>query len=199
MTPLVLAHRGACWEAPENTLEAFELAIAEQADFVEFDVRARNGELVVCHDPSPPADALTLEEVLAPLTGRIGLAVEVKEPETTDAVLDALERHDPDPERLLVVSFHLAALRKVAQRRPEVRCVFHVADNDPSAAEGHWGVGFEEPVAGERIREAQALSLATTVFTVNEPERMRELAALGATGIFTDRPGLARQALLAAR
>ena len=199
MTPLVLAHRGACWEVPENTLEAFELAIAELADFVEFDVRARNGELVVCHDPSPPADAPTLEEVLAALTGRIGLAVEVKEPETTDAVLDTLERHDPDPERLLVVSFHLAALRKVAQRRPEVRCVFHVADNDPSAAEGHWGVGFEETVAGERIREAQALGLATTVFTVNEPERMRELAALGATGIFTDRPGLARQALLAAR
>ena len=66
---LVLAHRGACWEAPENTVEAFELAIAEQADYVEFDVRARNGELVICHDPGPPDDAPTLDEVLLPSPG----------------------------------------------------------------------------------------------------------------------------------
>ena len=100
MRPLVLAHRGACWEVPENTLEAFELAIAEEADYVEFDVRARNGELVICHDPGPPEDVPTLEEVLAALTGRVGLCVEVKEEETTDAVLDALERHAVDPDEL---------------------------------------------------------------------------------------------------
>ena len=103
--PLVLAHRGACWEVPENTLEAFELAIAEEADYVEFDVRARNGQLVICHDPGPPEDVPTLEEVLDALTGRVGLCVEVKEEETTDAVLDALERHAVDPDELLVVSF----------------------------------------------------------------------------------------------
>jgi glycerophosphoryl diester phosphodiesterase len=39
------------------------------------------------------------------------------------------------------------------------------------------------------------VGLATTVFTVNDPARMLELAALGVTGIFTDRPGLARQTL----
>jgi glycerophosphoryl diester phosphodiesterase len=197
VTPLVLAHRGACWEVPENTLEAFELAIAEEADYVEFDVRARGAELVICHDPAPPDDAPTLEDVLTALTGRVGLCVELKEEETTDAVLDALERHGADPERLLVVSFQAGALRRVAERRPELRCVLHT--NDPASAERFWGVGCEEPAAGELIADAQARGLATTVFTVNEPERMLELAALGVTGIFTDRPGLARRTLQSAR
>jgi glycerophosphoryl diester phosphodiesterase len=195
VTPLVLAHRGACWEVPENTLEAFELAIAEEADYVEFDVRAKGGELVICHDPAPPDGAPTLEEVLSALTGRVGLCVEVKEEETTDAVLDALERHGAKAESLLVVSFQAGALRRVAERRPELRRVLHV--NDPEAAAGHWGIGFEEPASAGRIEEAQAAGLATTIFTVNEPGRMLELAALGVTGIFTDRPGLARRTLAA--
>jgi glycerophosphoryl diester phosphodiesterase len=195
VTPLILAHRGACWEVPENTLEAFELAIAEQADYVEFDVRARSGELVICHDPTPPDDAPTLEEVLSALTGRVGLCVEVKEEETTDAVLDALERHGADPEQLLVVSFRPGALETVARRRPEARCVLHT--DDPVVAERYWGIGFEEPATPERVGDAQGRGLATTVFTVNEPERMLELAALGVTGIFTDRPWLARRTLAA--
>ncbi len=197
MTPLVLAHRGACWEAPENTLEAFELAIAEGADYVEFDVRARRGELVICHDPGPPDEVPTLEEVLAALTGRIGLCVEVKEEETTDAVLDALERHAVPPGELIVVSFQTGAVRRVAERRPELRCVLHT--HEPEEAAGYWGIGFEEPAETDRIAAAQAAGLATTVFTVNDPERMLELAALGVTGIFTDRPALARRALQAAR
>ena len=193
MTPLILAHRGACWDVPENTMEAFELAIAEEADYVEFDVRARSGELVICHDPAPHDDAPTLDEVLAALTGRVGLCVEVKEEETTEAVLDALERHRVGHEELLVVSFRAGALETVARRSPEIRCVLHT--DDPIAAERYWGIGFEEPASAERVQNAQARGLATSVFTVNEPERMLELAALGVTGIFTDRPALARRTL----
>jgi glycerophosphoryl diester phosphodiesterase len=197
VTPLVLAHRGACWEAPENTPEAFELAIAERADYVEFDVRARDGELVVCHDPAPPADAPRLDDVLAALSGRVGLAVEVKEEETTGAVLDALERHGVEADATIVVSFRRGALEEVRARRPELRCVLHV--DDPAAAAGFWGIGFEEPAETAAIRKAHSLGLATTVFTVNEPGRMLELARLGVTGLFTDRPGLARRTLEPAR
>ncbi|HLM92292.1 MAG TPA: glycerophosphodiester phosphodiesterase [Gaiellaceae bacterium] len=193
MRPLVLAHRGACWEIPENTLEAFELAIAEEADYIEFDVRARNGELVICHDPGPPEGVPTLDEVLAALTGRVGLCVEVKEEETTDAVLDALERHGVDPEQLIVVSFQVGAVRRVADRRQEIRCILHT--DDPVEAAGCWGIGLEEPATAGRIEAAQGVGLATTVFTVNDPARMLELAALGVTGIFTDRPALARRTL----
>jgi glycerophosphoryl diester phosphodiesterase len=49
--PLVIGHRGASAHAPENTLAAFELALADGADGLEFDVRlARDGVPVVIHD-----------------------------------------------------------------------------------------------------------------------------------------------------
>jgi len=47
----IFAHRGASGYAPENTLEAFELAARMGADGVELDVHmTRDGELVVAHD-----------------------------------------------------------------------------------------------------------------------------------------------------
>src|SRR5512138_815337 len=49
--PLVLGHRGASADAPENTLAAFRLALEQGADGVELDVwRCRTGEVVVLHD-----------------------------------------------------------------------------------------------------------------------------------------------------
>jgi len=48
---VVIAHRGASADAPENTLAAMELAIKAGADFVEIDVQeTRDGEVVVIHD-----------------------------------------------------------------------------------------------------------------------------------------------------
>lgn len=48
---LVLAHRGACGYAPENTMEAFRLAIEQGADGFELDVHfSKDGHLVVIHD-----------------------------------------------------------------------------------------------------------------------------------------------------
>lgn len=49
----VIAHRGGRERAPENTLEAMRLAIADGADALEFDVRlSADGEVVVIHDPT---------------------------------------------------------------------------------------------------------------------------------------------------
>jgi glycerophosphoryl diester phosphodiesterase len=48
---LVTAHRGSSAEAPENTLSAIRLAIAQGADWVEIDVQeAGDGTLVLLHD-----------------------------------------------------------------------------------------------------------------------------------------------------
>ncbi|MCG3173357.1 MAG: Glycerophosphodiester phosphodiesterase [Myxococcota bacterium] len=50
--PLLLAHRGASGLAPENTLQAFELARRSGVDGCEFDVRlCASGQPVVFHDP----------------------------------------------------------------------------------------------------------------------------------------------------
>ena len=49
--PLVLAHRGASHDAPENTLTAFELAKKMGADGIELDTSlTRDGVPVVIHD-----------------------------------------------------------------------------------------------------------------------------------------------------
>ncbi|QSQ13494.1 glycerophosphodiester phosphodiesterase [Myxococcus landrumensis] len=48
---LLLAHRGASADAPENTLEAFAEAAHQGADGVELDAMVcGSGEVVVCHD-----------------------------------------------------------------------------------------------------------------------------------------------------
>ncbi|ADO74238.1 glycerophosphodiester phosphodiesterase [Stigmatella aurantiaca] len=48
---LLLAHRGASADAPENTLDAFTEAVKQGADGVELDAMVcGSGEVVVCHD-----------------------------------------------------------------------------------------------------------------------------------------------------
>jgi glycerophosphoryl diester phosphodiesterase len=95
---MVVAHRGASIEHPENTIAAFEAAIDAGADAVEFDVRmTADGHAVVIHDPDVsrttdgsglvPEMTLkeiralgvsTLEEVLRCLAGRVGADIEIK-------------------------------------------------------------------------------------------------------------------------
>jgi len=51
--PLIIGHRGASAVAPENTIAAFEAAVAAGADGIEFDVRlSRDRVPVIIHDAS---------------------------------------------------------------------------------------------------------------------------------------------------
>jgi glycerophosphoryl diester phosphodiesterase len=214
----VIAHRGASADETENTLPAFERAIAVGADFVEFDVQAASdGALVVFHDLEldrlaslkgplrrrPLAELRevgipTLDEVLATCAGRIGVMAELKSPRL-------YRRHDlvartvaALPADAVVISFNKAALLEARRQRPELRLLQHVGygASITSAARYAWGVGFHDPrVTTRGLAKARALGLATTAYTVNEPARMRALEALGVDGVFTDRPELALQSL----
>jgi glycerophosphoryl diester phosphodiesterase len=203
LTPLVIAHRGACWDAPENSLEAFELAIDQGADYVEFDVRAApDGTLVLCHDPLPdpaPVGLCTLEEALQALRGRVGLAVEIKEGHAAAPTMRALRTHRIGTDALLILSFQIRTLETARRLAPDVHMVLNLGLRpDPAAGGRYWGVGFDNSVAKPgSLRLARSLGLATLVFTVNEPSRMRELAELGVDGIFSDRPGLLRETIAA--
>jgi len=49
--PLIIGHRGACADAPENTLAAFALALEQNADGIELDVQlSADGVPVIMHD-----------------------------------------------------------------------------------------------------------------------------------------------------
>ncbi|MCS7022100.1 MAG: glycerophosphodiester phosphodiesterase [Gemmataceae bacterium] len=47
----IVAHRGASWDAPENTLASMRLAWEQQADAIEFDCfLSKDGQIVIIHD-----------------------------------------------------------------------------------------------------------------------------------------------------
>ena len=191
---LVIAHRGASAELPENTLPAFERAIEIGADYVELDVHVDgDGRLVVTHDAPRPGRAYpTLEEALDLMRGRIGVMVELKTPAR-------YRRHHPVARtvRLLteadaLVCFQRPALEEARRLRPGLRTVQHVGYSvSIRGARAAWAAGFHDPRVTRRgLRAATAAGLVPLVYTVNDERRMRELAAAGTAGIFTDRPEL---------
>lgn len=65
--PMIYAHRGASAYAPENTISAFELAVRQGADAIEFDAKlSADGQVVIFHDQ-------TLERTTG-VQGRVGAA-----------------------------------------------------------------------------------------------------------------------------
>jgi glycerophosphoryl diester phosphodiesterase len=182
---LVIAHRGASFDFPENTLPAFERAIEVGADYVEFDV---HNDLSVTHDrPKRGQTYPTLDEVLEVCRGRVGVMVELKRPRG-DTVRRTLERLDDDG---VLVCFQRPPLEEARRLRPAIRTVQHVGFGVSirRAAQGAWAAGFQnERVTKRGILAAQRLGLETTVYTVNDEARMLELQRLGVSGIFTDRP-----------
>ncbi|SDH49881.1 glycerophosphodiester phosphodiesterase [Alteribacillus bidgolensis] len=49
--PIIIAHRGASFYAPENTMAAFDQAIKMKADMLEMDIQVtKDGKLVILHD-----------------------------------------------------------------------------------------------------------------------------------------------------
>jgi glycerophosphoryl diester phosphodiesterase len=203
--PLVIAHRGASFDLPENTLPAFERAIELGADYVEFDVHAdRDGRLVVTHDPPSNTVLLglpRLEEVLDLCRGRIGTMVELKRPSRYrrfDVVRRTLDLLDDDA---VVLCFQRPPLEEVRRLRPATRTMQHVGFGvSIRAAAGAWAAGFRDGrVTARGLAAARRLGLETAVYTVNDAARMDELYALGVTGIFTDRPDLALERRTRAR
>ena len=194
----VIAHRGASVDERENTLPAFERAIAVGADFVELDVQvSADGALVVFHDVdldrlTPLRGPLagidhsrsfastpipTLEDVLELTRGRIGVMAELKSPHL-------YRRHDVAGRTAALLGpttscsrSRARALLEAKRGRPDLRLLQHVGlgVSIRAASSYAWGVGFWDPrVTGRGLAKARKLGLATTVYTVNEPERMRE-------------------------
>jgi glycerophosphoryl diester phosphodiesterase len=189
---LVIAHRGASAELPENTLPAFERAIELGADFVELDVHAdRDGRLLVTHEaPRPGRELPLLEDALELMRGRIGVMVELKTPgryRRHDVVARAVRLMSDDD---VLVCFQRRPLEDARRLRPGIRTVQHVGLGvSIRAARDAWAAGFKDSRVTRRgIAAAARLGLVPLVYTVNDERRMRELAELGVAGIFTDRP-----------
>jgi glycerophosphoryl diester phosphodiesterase len=190
---LVIAHRGASHELPENTLPAFERAIELGADFIELDVHAdAEGRLVVTHDaPKRGGSYPTLEDALDLCRDRIGVMVELKTPRRYRrySVVERTVRLLTDAD--VLVCFQRAALEEARALRPAMRTCQHVGYGVSirAASRGAWAAGFANSRVTRRgVAAALRLGLVPLVYTVNDAARMRELAEVGVAGLFTDRP-----------
>lgn len=224
--PLVYGHRGASAQAPENTIEAYELAGAMGADGVEIDVRlSADGHLVLNHDPVLADGRLIVETPRAELPASVpdlataldacaGMVVNIEiknipgeadfDPAggIVEPVLALLaDRRDGGGVRdeLLVSSFHLPTVDLVRDLAPDLRTGFLTLlepaplDGLAMAADGghdayhplHFFV--DEPL----LEAAEGAGIEVNTWTVDDPERMRQLAGWGVDGIVTNVPDLA--------
>jgi glycerophosphoryl diester phosphodiesterase len=219
--PFLIAHRGAPRERPENTLPSFVRALELGADGIELDVhRSSDAILVVHHDEVPRAiapsgklagrriDALTfdelqgfavggsaliptLDEVLALVKGRARLFIELKGSGTEAGTVKAI-RASAAPESCAVHSFDHAAVRRVHEMAPEIRCgiLLDRAAVDVTASMQETGALDVWPqwalVDAALVDAVHAAGGRVIPWTVNRAEAARSLAALGVDAICTD-------------
>ncbi len=136
--PLIIGHRGAYDEAPENTLNGFKKAIELGADYIEFDVhQSQDGALVVIHDNdilrrmgyNNSIDQMTLKElqkldlgegervpelweVLKLAKGKVNLLCEIKAKGISDKVITLLRGEDLI-DSTIIQSFYVDILLEV--------------------------------------------------------------------------------------
>ncbi len=225
--PLIVAHRGAWTDAPQNSPEALEAAIALGCDMVELDVRrTRDGRLVVVHDArvggtpvaelaheelherlKPGQAAPRLEELLEPAAGRVALDVELKGVDCVEPAMQMLADRLP-PDGYVITSFLDTALAAARRAAPEARTglLLHPGRR-PRALErrlSHAGADFVAPHASLAraglLAWAANRGLESYVWTVNEPRVLRAmLADARVSAVITDRPAAAIRARVEAR
>lgn len=220
---LVIAHRGASGEEPENSLAAFRRALELGSDGVELDVHATaDGGFVVYHDTELDgraigalgADAVrrhrlpngepipTLAEALAVITPRAIAFIELKTlPPASDAAFLALVDAAPRPDRCHAHSFDHRIVRRLTAQRPTLLAGVLSGSYalDPTAQVRAAGAvalwQHEELVDAPLAALVHDAGLRLYTWTVDRPGRMRRLLADGVDGICTNRPDVAREVI----
>lgn len=237
---LIIAHRGASADFPENTLPAFVAGAEAGADLVELDYRhSADGLPIVLHDDTldrttdarqafggeklPIAswrfDELerldagrwfaphfagtrlpTLEQSLAAIQPRSVTLIERKAGDAETCI--ELLRKLGLLETVVVQAFDWSYLRDFHRLAPETPLVA-LGDKELTAAKlaeaqalGVLGVAWSaKTLTAAEIAAAHERGLKIWCYTVDDPDRARELAAGGIDGVITNRPAEIRRAL----
>jgi glycerophosphoryl diester phosphodiesterase len=183
--PLVIGHKGSAEGVAPGSLEAYEAALAAGVEMVEVDVRrARDGELLVLHDPhvrgvaiaslagadvrAAVGEPVVSLDAVVEIVARAGrsLLLDVKdvggEVETVDSVLARLPA-----DRLVVSSFEDVSVARLRRERPHLEVGLSI------------GREWRRPVVRTRLSElfpaARARACGARFLSVN-----RRLAPFGA-------------------
>ena len=196
--PILLGHRGAKSYAPENTREAFDLALHHGCDGFEFDVRiTSDGEAVCCHDPEWNGRALsdhTAEE--------LGLLTFCDALETTGAFLDidvkdadivpryAQELRALDPNRTVISSFLPKVVAEAMLFVPNIPAGLICRNAQQLSTFAHSGadllIAHYTLITRQLVERVHAAEKRIFVWTVNDPQQMRQFAQLGVDAIISD-------------
>jgi glycerophosphoryl diester phosphodiesterase len=203
--PLLLGHRGARGEKsiPENTLASFDLALAQECDGFEFDVRlSADGQTVICHDAS--IRGLVIAESSAERLA-LPLLIEVLTRYQSNAFLD-IELKVPGLERITANLLRECALARgyvVSSFLPEVLRTLHEIDDtiplglicETRAQFCRWPelpVAYVIPhhklVRQSRVAKIKAADKKIFVWTVNVRSDMKDFVDWGVDGIISDYP-----------
>ena len=218
--PLVIAHRGASAYQVENSLAAFRAALDMGADGVELDVHVTtDGVPVVHHDPLIGSHAIaevafdtlrahrlangeplpTLGTVLDVLGGTPMVFVEVKQlaPAHDERLLGVLA-DGPEPRNYQVHSFDHRIIRRLRERTPELRCGILSCSYPLRPFVPLLDVGAnvlwqqESLIDADLVTAGRKLGLRVFAWTVDDPDRMRQLTEMDVHGLCTNRPDVGR-------
>jgi glycerophosphoryl diester phosphodiesterase len=207
-----IGHGGASALAPANTLASFDAALEVGIDVVEFDVRARHGELVLAHTilDVRRAGNVRLHEALAHLSGRrfndVGLNVDLKRVGCEQALLSALRARGL-LDRTLISSQVPAVLDRIRALEPRARTGISVGGRLARASR-RWSDWRAQVLEGLRAHRWDALMAQHGLveirlledvinrgghlyaWTVNERAAIAGLRSLGVHGIASADPRL---------
>ena len=215
---LVIGHRGYHVDAPENTLESFEAAIALGVDGIETDIRlsadqvlglfhehlAPDGREVASLSHAELAKAVgypipTLEQALQLPAGKSEFLwnLEIKTPAAVDQTIALINRYRAS-RRMLITSFWHPVVAEICRRNIDVDCGLLVAhrpvgtrawpDWIPQHPRLKTVVWYWETVDAELIANSIACGLRNFVYGVTTPEEHARLAGWGLDGVITDHP-----------
>jgi glycerophosphoryl diester phosphodiesterase len=211
----VAAHRGSVSAAaPENTLDAFNAAIAAGADAIELDVRRlSDGELIIFHDAGigerrlntltraeiddlvSGRRVLSLRACADALRGRILLDVELKDADVEIDAVKTLREAGWTSRHFVVTSFDAATVARTRRAWPDLTAGLLTDDDENLGAAAARAAAIEADFlapqdlaidldAVDRVRVAD---LPLVAWTVNDPHRLRTLLGHPAiAGVITD-------------
>jgi glycerophosphoryl diester phosphodiesterase len=149
----------------------------------------------------------TLDEVLAWLPDGVGLVVEIKARDATGPTVEALRASSVRAASAVsVISFDEGAIDDAHRLDPGLSTGYLLVPSQAmepaltyAVEHGHAAIHPWEGDLGldpaPLLSRARAFGCLVGCYVVNDPERMKQLAALGLWGFVTDVPGVAREAL----